>query len=196
MKRLLPIDELNRLSDKIRYSRYSDDDGDAHFLLSDDEIVNEIFDFLLLSYTEGARQASVDLDIDADIGDFTADIDTARKILYKPIGGKTWEDRIREYLNPDGDGTVDDILGVIDTEMTRDFNGGGFTMAHKSGATRKKWNTILDGRERDTHFLLNGEVKPIDDYFYSISGDRALYPGDFTAAEENCGCRCILTYSL
>ena len=56
----------------------------------------------------------------------------------------------------------------------------------------KRWVAILDDRTRDTHFYLDGTEVPLDAYFYSYSGDKALYPHGFQTAAENCNCRCDL----
>lgn len=57
----------------------------------------------------------------------------------------------------------------------------------------KKWDATLDEKTRDTHFLLHGTTKLIDDYFETVNG-KALTPGTFGIAEEDCNCRCILEF--
>lgn len=56
------------------------------------------------------------------------------------------------------------------------------------------WHTTMDGRERFTHAMLNGEEKPMGKPFKSESGAEIMYPGDPDApAEERINCRCVLT---
>ena len=62
---------------------------------------------------------------------------------------------------------------------------------------RKTWNTIMDGRERDSHAELNGTTIPIDEPF-EAQGGYLLYPRDDSlgASEtELASCRCSLTFS-
>ena len=56
----------------------------------------------------------------------------------------------------------------------------------------KQWDSTLDGRTRNTHRLLDGQIVGVDDYFESESGGRALYPGGFGVPSEDCNCRCCL----
>nr|DAV01099.1 MAG TPA: hypothetical protein [Bacteriophage sp.] len=52
-----------------------------------------------------------------------------------------------------------------------------------------------DDKVRATHQPLHAKTIPIDDYFVTFDGDRALKPGGFTKPENNVNCRCQLTYS-
>ena len=56
----------------------------------------------------------------------------------------------------------------------------------------KQWDSTLDGRTRNTHRTLDGQIVGVDDYFESDSGGRALYPGGFGDPKEDCNCRCVL----
>lgn len=61
----------------------------------------------------------------------------------------------------------------------------------------KTWNTIMDGKERDSHAEVNGLTIPIDDLFHLQGGD-CLYPRDDSygmSDEEIISCRCSLTFS-
>lgn len=56
----------------------------------------------------------------------------------------------------------------------------------------RKWVTRLDGRERRTHFILNGQEKRWGDHWTTIHG-VIRYPGDPAApASEVIQCRCAL----
>lgn len=62
-----------------------------------------------------------------------------------------------------------------------------------SAQTEKEWRTHLDGRERHTHHLLDGQTQPADSPFLSVSGATLKFPGDPDApVEERVNCRCWL----
>ena len=55
----------------------------------------------------------------------------------------------------------------------------------------KQWDSTLDGRTRDTHRRLDGQIREVDEYF-EIDGKKALCPGGFSDPAEDCNCRCAL----
>lgn len=55
----------------------------------------------------------------------------------------------------------------------------------------KQWDASLDGRTRDTHRKLNGEIRELDEPF-EVEGMTAMQPGDFGDPAEDCNCRCAL----
>lgn len=52
-----------------------------------------------------------------------------------------------------------------------------------------------DERVRDTHDPLYGIVVGLDDYFVTYDGDKALFAGGFSKAENNVNCRCLVEYT-
>ena len=66
----------------------------------------------------------------------------------------------------------------------------------KKATVYKRWKDVGDEKVRDTHQYLNGISVPLNDYFYSISGDYGRFPGDFKTAEENSNCRCGIVYYI
>lgn len=62
---------------------------------------------------------------------------------------------------------------------------------------RRTWGTNLDGRERQTHGKMNGQVVVgMNSVFVSPSGARLRYPGDpLVVAEERIHCRCDVSIS-
>lgn len=65
--------------------------------------------------------------------------------------------------------------------------------AKKKGASVvKQWDAILDGRTRNNHRRLDGQIREVDEYF-EIGGKRAMYPGMFGDPAEDCNCRCVAT---
>ena len=72
-----------------------------------------------------------------------------------------------------------------------------FSEAVKSGKTKKTWHTILDGRERESHRLVDGETIPIDQYFL-VGSSYMRFPRDDSLgadAKEIIHCRCHLSFS-
>lgn len=55
----------------------------------------------------------------------------------------------------------------------------------------KQWCSTLDARTRDSHKLLDGQIREIEDYF-EVNGHRAKYPGGFGIASEDIHCRCCM----
>lgn len=53
----------------------------------------------------------------------------------------------------------------------------------------KQWNAALDGRTRDTHRALDGQLREIDEPF-KVHGKSTMYPGGFGDPAEDCNCRC------
>ena len=102
------------------------------------------------------------------------------------IAGKTFRDRVLDAS------TAEEVLRIIDTEATRDYNAGAYNAAKASGreGLRKRWYTMRDDRVRDTHDYLEGMEVGIDDAFYTYDGDSAMYPGGFSLPENNVNCRC------
>lgn len=61
----------------------------------------------------------------------------------------------------------------------------------------KTWNTIMDGRERESHAEVNGMTIPINDVFHLQGGD-CYYPRSDELGmsdEEIVNCRCSLSFS-
>lgn len=66
------------------------------------------------------------------------------------------------------------------------------TTAKEKGAdVVKQWDSTLDDRTRDSHKILDGQIREIEDYF-EVNGNRALHPGAFGVASEDIHCRCCM----
>ena len=55
----------------------------------------------------------------------------------------------------------------------------------------KQWDSTLDGRTRDTHRLLDGQIRELDEPF-EVYGHKARFPSDFGIPSEDINCRCAL----
>jgi len=54
----------------------------------------------------------------------------------------------------------------------------------------KQWDATLDMKTRDSHRMLDGQIREVDEPF-EIHGLKAMYPGDFGDPAEDCNCRCV-----
>ena len=114
------------------------------------------------------------------------------KAVNLVIDGQTFRERITE------DSTPEEVMRIIDTEAHRDYNTGVYDAAKESGKSgiKKQWETMMDGRVRETHDYLQGMKVDLDDRFYTFDGDSALYPGGFALPENNINCRCWTVLSI
>ena len=55
----------------------------------------------------------------------------------------------------------------------------------------KQWDATLDDRTRDTHRLLDGQIREIGEMF-EAAGKKTEAPGMFGDPSEDCNCRCAL----
>lgn len=54
----------------------------------------------------------------------------------------------------------------------------------------KQWDASLDGKTRETHRELDGQIREVDEPF-EANGRKAMFPGDFGDPAEDCNCRCV-----
>ena len=55
----------------------------------------------------------------------------------------------------------------------------------------KQWDAALDGATRPNHRKLDGQIRELDEPF-EVAGMKAMFPGDFGKASEDCNCRCAI----
>ena len=160
--------------------------------LEEEDIIDELLDLYLLAFYEGSKDAGKEIGKDVE-----PSVKDAEKVINKPIDGKTFRDRVREYAHGDmGETTgtpAEAIARVAETDSVRIYNEAKLNTAKRNGAKSKTWHTQEDGKVRDSHFLLEGTTVPIDAYFYTYTGAKAQAPSQFGDAAEDCGCRCWIT---
>ena len=61
----------------------------------------------------------------------------------------------------------------------------------KGADVAKQWDASLDGKTWDTHRLLDGQIRELDEPF-EVMGMTAMEPGGFGDPSEDCNCRCAL----
>ena len=84
---------------------------------------------------------------------------------------------------------------IARTEVLTAANEGNYRGAIATGLQlKKRWLTRLDGRERDSHRLANGQTQELQTP-YNVGGVAMMRPGDIRApAEEVINCRCVEQY--
>lgn len=175
MTHLLPIDELNVISTQIQ----------GQESLDKKVLVDEILEFLIYSYTLGNDTVNEFLGISNDV-----DIEQLKDSIYKRINNETFADRLDQHISQDD---RDGIIRVVDTEMHRNYNQAIYNAAKNANVPlRKKWSTMYDDKVRATHEYLEGVSVDMDSKFVTFDGDEALFPGDFSRAENNVNCRCVI----
>ena len=153
-------------------------------------IFDEIEEMLILAYIFGTADANEQIGTDEPVN-----YDGMTEALNRRLAdGLNWRDRVENYLSEDG--SPYDIMRVAETETTRIYNDAVLHVGNSAGgATKKTWRTMEDDRVRAQHEYLNGMTIPISGRFYTFDGDSARYPSDFTLAQNNVNCRCVIELS-
>lgn len=95
----------------------------------------------------------------------------------------------------------DRVIYISENEANTIENASDFAEAKRRGMRRKQWVGMADWRERDTHWMVNDRIIPIDAYF-QVGEAQCLYPKDCESEyttlpdhpEELVGCRCQAVY--
>lgn len=189
---LMPFDELNVFKAMVMEYKAEQTPPSRKKQLRDE--IWDYIDYLLFeAYFYGNVQAMYDLGLlDRDPQDLV-DRDEMERVINEPIAGKTYHDRIREYLDAE-DSTVEDFQRVAETDATRVYNEGVMNGGRRSGVpgVQKQWITMEDEKVRSTHEYLQSMTVPIDADFYSWDNDHARAPGLFSDPANNCNCRCSI----
>ena len=147
------------------------------------EIEDSLLDLLIMAYVFGTKDVSESLK-----EDIKPDTDKMKESVYKKIAGESWKERINKSS------TKEEIERIFVTESHRCFSDGQWDSAD-GRATHKTWVTMDDEKVRDTHWYIDNLTVGIDEYFYTLDGDRALRPYGFELPSNNINCRCRIKYS-
>ena len=182
------FDELNILTSTSYYSASGKDMTSKVTQIADD-----VLSLLIRAYQQGIKDTA-----DMLTYDLTVDIDYMEEAIYEVIDGKTFEDRIADHVKA---GDLSGLQTLVESEYHRVFNtaeedGANEFQLTKGLAVSKKWVTVRDELVRDTHKYLEGMRVALDEEFYTFDGDHASRPGEFTKAENNVNCRCVLTFEV
>ena len=173
-----PWDKINNIEMKI-----VDLPKNADGSVDSEACADIILDYLIYCYVMGRDNIDENLRIDAR---------EMKDTIYRRIAGEDFEQRVKRWAT---DGNIYGLLTVLHTETHRVFNESMYTFANRKGYSMKTWNTMLDDRVRDTHSYLEGMEIPIDALFFTYDGDSARFPGDFALPQNDCNCRCFLTFN-
>lgn len=206
--RLLSFDELNNLftatlEEALTAVEVAVINGIPDGKFDRKRIEDIIFDLLTMYYALGWRETGLSLGEDIRMSE-----SLQQDAVLAKTAGKTAFERIDGHITAaeealaQGGGMdavkrlLDQLRTVADTDAGRTADtaryeaGKQYEKDHPEKTVMKEWVAIIDDVTRDTHFYLNGTIVPMDAYFYSYSGDRALYPHGFQSAAENANCRC------
>lgn len=158
------------------------------------EFLDSAEDILIAAYKRGREDVLAMLDYS-----FAYDLDISKLSsgLNAIQGGMSYVNRIilgfQNY-------SLKEMQRLMSAEYHRMYNLGAYDVVEEiqradNVAILKEWKTVGDEKVRDTHRFLEGYQVPLDEFFYTFDGDKALYPGGFENPENNIGCRCILIYT-
>lgn len=201
---LATIDQLHILSEQILADMQGKPTEEKKKIC-----IDAVYDLLVLAYVYGNQRTTSEipsdiaqllvekgnLDSEGNIPVDTNDLYTA---LYEPIAGETFEQRISKRID---EGTLDvgTLNRILETDWHRMEETGAYdtarTVSAKTGRNAYKvWKTMLDDRVRDSHWGMEGQAVPMDQKFRSMDGNETMFPGEFGIAEEDCNCRCFVSY--
>ena len=147
------------------------------------EIEDSLLDLLIMAYVYGVKDVARSLN-----EEIKPDTDKMYESVYKKIAGETWVKRINDAI------TIGELARIFVTESHRCFSDGQWDSAN-GRAKYKIWHTQEDEKVRESHWYIDGMKVEINDYFYTLDGDRALRPYDFQYPENSINCRCYLEYT-
>lgn len=85
---------------------------------------------------------------------------------------------------------------IARTEATRSTNQAAVAAMQEGQAAgldiQKEWLASADGKVRDSHVMLDGQMVGVNEDFVTESNARGGSPGGFGEAEEDCNCRCTV----
>ena len=118
--------------------------------------------------------------------------DIAREATRGVASGLTYEDIARNIQNV-SNVPISNAKRIAKTEAHR-IQQASTMDAQKSAKAKgadvfKQWSSALDGKTRDTHRKLDGQIREVDEPF-EMDGKSAMFPGDFGDPAEDCNCRC------
>ena len=170
-------------------------------------ICDAVLDLLIMAYVFGSNRVVEGLTeeqytllsaTDFDMEGTNISQQELYEVIYKPIADETFDERIRRRIDEE---TLNEetLNRIIETDYHRVEETGADktarTISAKTGLKAyKRWETMQDDRVRDTHWYIQSVEVPIDELFYTFDHDAALFPGDFTFADNNVNCRCWLSY--
>lgn len=182
------LDELNVLT-RASYTLAGGESITARV----DQIVDDVLSFLIHAYTLGTDHASLML-----AHELSVDLNSMEDAIFLVIEGKTFADRVADHVIADD---LNSLRILAESEFHRVYNtavqdGAEDFIGNVDSRATKSWITVKDNKVRETHTYLEGQSIPVEEEFFTFDGDHAPYPGGFTKAENNVGCRCIVQLTI
>lgn len=203
----MPLDELNILREQIS------EEFALGRIPEKRKVISDVEDVLIEAYLMGVKEAAYilgeeeEVDEDRMIESVFARTGGGEPTPTSPYRSRRATPQQVENLNVGGTGqamnfaerleerdTVEEIMRVAETEAHRVFNDAEMDFAITHGAKTKTWVTVGDDRVRDAHEYLDFVTVPINEYFVTYDGAKAMRPGAFGIPEYDCGCRCVLSF--
>jgi len=99
--------------------------------------------------------------------------------------------------------TTNSLIKIVQTETHRATELANLTSTDKAKAAaerlglilKREWRATLDGKTRDQHARLDGQIEDEEGYF-QIDGRKGTAPGNFGIAEMDINCRCTTVTQL
>ena len=153
--------------------------------------IDAVMESSIRGYVNGFNRYDWDEDLEEEL-------DEIEDLVMLEMDEETFVDRIETHIN-EGTWNIETIQRMLETEYHRCEEGGAYDYVNKYAKKwgvpiKKRWETMGDMKVRDTHDYLQSMEVDMNDDFYTFDGDHAPYPGMFTTADNNCGCRCWVEY--
>lgn len=184
---VFPWDELNVIRSKTEKLELEETAENGNRKYDAEKCIDIVYEYLEMAWTMGVQNVNENLSTS-----FAPQDAEMRAEINRKVAGKDYKERIREWAEK---GDFEAIMRVAETDANRVINNAAIETARKAGAKYKTWVTMADDKVRATHEFLHAMTIPIDDYFVTFDGDRALAPGGFSDPANNVGCRCVLTFA-
>ena len=146
------------------------------------------------------KAVTIDSEVKSDL--YTAlgvDVNKLKKTIASEItrgiaSGLLYDDITRNIAYAGGI-TAKRAKMITRTEAGRVQEQATFDAANKALAAGadvvKQWSAIRDGKTRDTHRALDGQIREVNEPF-TVDGHKAMHPHGFGIASEDVNCRCTM----
>ena len=118
----------------------------------------------------------------------------AAEITRGIASGMLYSDMMRNIKNAGGV-PLSRARTIVRTEAGRVQEQATFDAAKgakaKGADVVKQWSAVLDGKTRDSHRRLDGQIREINEPF-TLGKRKAMHPHDFGVASEDINCRCTM----
>lgn len=153
-----------------------------------------------INQSAAAKAVTIDSKLKSDLySSLGVDITELKKTIAAEVtrgiaSGMLYSDMMRNIANA-GKVQLSRARTIVRTEAGRVQEQATFDAAKGAKAVGadvvKQWSAILDGKTRDNHRRLDGQIREVEEPF-EIDGHKAMHPHDFGRPEEDINCRCTM----